>query len=179
MKVRELREQNLKTAKWFLPTDDLLDWVNSELLSKAVEERGNPFSLRSLQMWLNECWFHYEEVGKKGVYFDGHERDDVKRHRTEYIERQKRKHLQYVRFDDEKLDDPNYWLSNPKPYWNPPCGASGLENRPILKVSHDESIFRLFGYVSRQWLEQERPGIFQKVKDEAFMLVILLLRLNQ
>ena len=35
-KVRELRERDTETAKWFLPTQTLLDWVNSELLSRKL-----------------------------------------------------------------------------------------------------------------------------------------------
>ena len=54
-------------------------------------------------MWLNVCGFNYGEVGKKGVYFDGHERDDVKTHRMQYIKRQRLKHQHYVRFDDAQL----------------------------------------------------------------------------
>jgi len=64
---------------------------------------------------LHECGFDYGEIGKKGVYFDGHERDDVKLHRKQYIKRQRLKHRQYFRFDEELLDDPNYWMSNPNP----------------------------------------------------------------
>ena len=142
--------------------------MNSELLSEAVQERGNLFSLRGLRIWLHECGFDYGEIGKKGVYFDGHERDDVKLYRKEYIKRQRLKHHQYLRFDEELLDDPSYWMSNPNPYWNIPRGASGLESRPILKVSHDESIYRLFGYISKQWFEHNRPAILPKGDGRGF-----------
>ena len=102
------------------------------------------------------------------MYFDGHERDDVKKHRKEYIERQRKKHRQYVRFDETRLDDPSFWTSNPKPFWNPPRGASGLEARPLLKVSHDESIFRLYGFIHQQWFEQKRPSILPKGEGRGF-----------
>ena len=86
---RKLQNQDLETAKWFLPTDILLNWVNTELLSKAVQERGEEFSMRSLQVWLHACGFEHGKLGTKGVYFDGHERDDVKKFRKKYIEKQR------------------------------------------------------------------------------------------
>ena len=161
-KVRDLRERDKGTAKWFLPTDKLLVWVNSELLSEKVREKGTDFGMRSLQLWLHRCGFVHGEIGKKGVYFDGHERDDVKKRRKEYIQSQKMKHTQYVRFDESKLDDPSYWKSNPQPFWNPRRGATGLDALPILKVSHDESIYRLYSYVNKQWFEEGRQAILPK-----------------
>ena len=151
LKVRELREKDKDTAKWFLPTDTLLTWVNSELLSEAVQDRGTPFTERTLRVWLHECGFEFGEIGKKVVYYDGHEREDVKKHRQQYIERQRKKHIEYVRFDETRLDNLSYWESNPKPFWNPSRYTTGLHSRPILKVSHDESIFRLKSYLRRQW----------------------------
>ena len=107
-------------------------------------------------------WLKYGENGKKVVYYDGHERHDVQMHRKQYIDRQRKNHRLYVRFDETRLDDPIYWNSNPKPFWNRPRGASGLEGRPILKVSHDESIYRLNSYISKQWFEHNRPAILPK-----------------
>ena len=167
-KVRELRERDTETAKWFLPTQTLLDWVNSELLSEYVKERSNPFDIRSLQLWLHECGFHHEETKKGGVYYDGHERDDVKKRRKEYIESQKQKHRQYVRYDEALLDERSYWESNPQPFWNPRRGATGLEALPILKVSHDESIYRQYSYISKQWCEPARPAILPKGDGRGF-----------
>ena len=162
LKVRELREKDEDTAKWFLPTDTLLTWVNSELLSEVVQDRGTPFSERTLRVWLHECGFEFGEIGKKVVYYDGHEREDVKKHRQQYIERQRKKHIEYVRFDETRLDNLSYWESNPKPFWNPSRYTKGLHSRPTLKVSHDESIFRLNGYLRRQWFEHKRPAILPK-----------------
>ena len=161
-KARELREKDRETAKWFLPTDKLLEWINSELLSSQVQERGSNFDIRSLQLWLHHCGFKHGETGKKGIYFDGHEREDVKKHRVEYIKNQRLKHCQYIRYDESQLDNPLYWKSDPQPFWNPRRGARGLEALPVLKVSHDESIYPLFSYVSRQWFEDGRPAILPK-----------------
>lgn len=148
-KVRELRTRESDTAKWFLSTEALLQWVNSELLSKEVQERNNKFSMNSLHMWLHKCGFHHGEIGKKGVYYDGHERSDVRKRRTEYIATQREKHRQYVRYDETLLDNPDYRKTSPRPFWNRPRGSSRVDALPILKVSHDESIFRLHGFVSR------------------------------
>ena len=82
-------------------------------------------------MWLNVCGFNYGEVGKKGVYFDGHERDDVKVHRMQYIKKQRLKHQQYVRFDGERLDDPDYRKSNPKPLVESSSWCFWFERRQI------------------------------------------------
>ena len=90
----------------------------------------------------------------------------------EFIERQRKKHRQYVRFDETCLDDPSFWTSNPKAFWNPPRGASGLEARPLLKVSHDESIFRLFGFIHYSGLSRSGLLFFLRVREEVYMLAI-------
>ena len=65
-------------------------------------------------------------------------------------------------------------MSNPNPYWNPPRGASGSESRPIQRVSHDESIYRLYGYISRQWFEHKRPAILHKGEGRGFHVSVFI-----
>ena len=53
-KVRDLLTKESDTAKWFLSTEALLQWVNSELLFNEVQERNDKFSMSSPHMWLHK-----------------------------------------------------------------------------------------------------------------------------
>ena len=46
------------------------------LLTTLVKERGSPFSARTVLRWLHEQGFRYGR-DCKGVFKDGHEREDV------------------------------------------------------------------------------------------------------
>ncbi len=55
----------------------------TEVIFPAVDIQGTkPISLRTASRWLIKMGWTYSRT-KKGVYFDGHERDDVRKYRDE------------------------------------------------------------------------------------------------
>ena len=87
-------ELNEKAAKWVrenafakgkpnMTAQSFCQWVNEDLLPSAQLPQHFPWriSLRTAVRWL-----HYLPVRHhKGVYIDGHERDDVVKHRGKYL----------------------------------------------------------------------------------------------
>ena len=61
-------------------------WVNEELLPNAVLEPGFPrhVSVETARKWLHEMGFEVLSADK-GMFFDGHEREDVVKERGEFL----------------------------------------------------------------------------------------------
>jgi len=64
----------------------LLKFVNEELLPKYTGSPHSSICLRTAQNWLYVLNFRFQER-KKGVYVDGHEREDVVEYRREFLQR--------------------------------------------------------------------------------------------
>ena len=77
-------ELNHKAAKWV--HRHLVDWVNYDLLPSNHLPPHFPrsISLRTAVRWLHHLGFK-PVSHKKGVYIDGHEREDVVRHRKSLL----------------------------------------------------------------------------------------------
>ena len=61
-------------------------WVNEELLPNRVLEPGYPrkIGLETARKWFHHLEFHVLDQ-KKGVYIDGHEREDVTEYRQKFL----------------------------------------------------------------------------------------------
>ena len=61
-------------------------WVNEQLLPNSVLEPGFPrhIGVETARKWLHELGFEVLDK-KKGVYIDGHEREDVVKHRQKFL----------------------------------------------------------------------------------------------
>ena len=62
-------------------------WVNNELLPNNTLEPGFPrqVSLDVCRKWFHIMGFQVKQI-TKGIYIDGHERDDVVQARKEFVE---------------------------------------------------------------------------------------------
>ena len=61
-------------------------WVNDHLLPNSILEPGFPrhIGVETGRKWLHELGFEGLNK-KKGVYIDGHEREDVVKHRRKFL----------------------------------------------------------------------------------------------
>ena len=84
------------------------------------QEEAINISISTASRWLHELGFTHKQFITKGVYFDGHERDDVIEDRKTYL---------------ATLDaySPRMWISH-SPCPSPFC-------QPIIRVYHDESTY--------------------------------------
>ena len=73
-----VRENSNVKGKPNMTSVSFCRWVNDELLPNVALEPGFPrkISLETARKWLHKLDFHVLDQ-KKGVYIDGHERDDV------------------------------------------------------------------------------------------------------
>ena len=157
-------ELNRKSAEWVrahafvkgepnMTAQSFCDWINSDLL---VSSHLPPFFPREISLRTAIRWLHhlgFKPVShKKGVYIDGHEREDVIRHRESLL-----KILEDLRSSHRPL----------------PCCSDGPprvrleaneEKKELVTIFHDESIFNTNEGQTWMWGESERPAILPKTK---------------
>ena len=98
--------------------------------------------------WLHNMGFSYRQFSK-GLYFDGHERDDVVKERTSYLETiELYRHRMYV---------------SHSPAQNPLC-------HPTIHVFHDESTFYANADQSFHWSDGTKQALKQKSLGQAIMV---------
>ena len=105
----------------------VIDWVK--------ESEGVEICKSTASLWLHDLGFTYEQFSK-GVYFDGHERDDVVESRKVYL---------------DTLDSLRHrmWVSHsPRP--DPLC-------RPVIRIFHDESTYYANADQSHHTLHTSSP----------------------
>ena len=59
-------------------------YVNAELLEEKVLERASEYSEGTVLLWVKDMGYKHDKY-KKGVYVDGHEREDIVEYRNEYL----------------------------------------------------------------------------------------------
>ena len=88
---------------------------------------GNRIRARTARRWLKNLGILHGRY-TKGVYIDGHEREDVVRYRNEIFLPQWRQHQRrFVVFEEDDS-------------WKPPSGLLEGE-KPLVFITHDESTF--------------------------------------
>ena len=135
------------------------DWVNNDLLPSS---HLAPHFPRSIRLRTAIRWFHnlgFKPVShKKGVYIDGHERDDVVQHRKCLL-----KTLHNLR----SAHKPPPQCSDEPPHVRQ---EEDEEKKELVVIYHDESIFNTNEGQKWMWGEEERPAILPKTKGSGIMV---------
>ena len=135
------------------------NWVNMELLPRTTLSPGFPQSItpRTARKWLHKLGFSVTST-KKGLYFDGHERDDVIEYRKIYL--RKIEVLQSTH-----LPPPTCLTGQTEEL----LGNETSEKRLVL-IYHDESSFHANDGQSWQWSEEDRMIIRPKGQGRGLMI---------
>ena len=112
------------------------------------DEKGVKVCTSTASLWLHEMGFAHKQFSK-GVYFDGHERDDVVAERKAYLETM-------ASFEGRM------WVSH-SPSPDPSC-------RPVIRVFHDESTFHANADQTFHWTDGSRQALKQKSLGQAIMV---------
>jgi hypothetical protein len=155
--LQEIQGELSEKAKGgFIRAEDVCEIVASEKLQILFARLGihkPSISKTTAQRWLAKLKWRYSKK-KNGMYIDGHERDDVVAYRQAFVYRW----VDYeVRF---QIRDAN---GNPLPH------LSGL--RPLILVTHDESIFFQNDERTTCWSHQDsRPAPKPKGEGQSLMV---------
>ena len=81
-----VRENAFKKGAADLTARSFCSWVNDDLLPNSTLEASAPrrISVEVARRWLHEMGFKVRRI-TKGIYYDGHERDDVIDHRKKFL----------------------------------------------------------------------------------------------
>lgn len=135
-KAKQYIRKNLRpTGQQNLNGRSFAEWVNENILKD-----GEQISEQTARLWLHKLHFHPERW-KKGVYVDGHEREDVVAYRLKWLKEkleQDVESLTWLPTAEERL----IFLSEP------------LSFRLFVELIHDECVFFANDDEKTQWLEE-------------------------
>lgn len=109
---------------------------------------------RTARRWLRKLGFSFSEV-KKDVYVDGHERPDVVEYRNDFLQRWATLKKKFAIFAEDGT-------------WQRPQIPE--DERPIILVTHDESIFNANDGKRRLWIENGNQPLRPKGKGKGIMV---------
>lgn len=121
----------------------------------------NSIRVRTARNWLARMGLKHRRIGK-GVYVDGHEREDVVKYRQkEFIPRWLEYRSKFLAFDPETST------------WSRPQSTHSEEGRPLVLVTHDESTFNSNDGFRSNWMRDgEQPlrpkGVGKGIMVSAF-----------
>lgn len=135
-------------------------YLDSARAVEAIEEcfgaNGNRIRARTARRWLKKMGFVHDTV-RKGVFVDGHERQDVVRYRQEvFIPQWKIHQTRFVIFKEDGT-------------WEPPASLAPGE-KPLVLITHDESVFNANDGKRKIWMKKGSQPIRPKSKGRGIMV---------
>ncbi|KAG0123787.1 hypothetical protein HOY82DRAFT_618690 [Tuber indicum] len=114
---------------------------------------------RTIRRWLRRNGYNYTDV-RKGVYIDGHEREDVVAYRERFVKVLEELWQFVVEFEDDgKMREKVY-----------PNGCEvGGKKKPIIIITHDESTFSSNDSRRQTWVKQGSQIIRPKGRGQGIM----------
>ena len=137
-------------------TDLLQDAEQMSHSSLLALSKSNRIRVRTARRWLKKMGFFYKGV-KKGVYIDGHEREDVKKYRDEvFIPAWKKASCRFLLFKEDGS-------------WEVPPNLPPHE-KPLVLVTHDEARFNANDGKRRMWMKENEQPLRPKGKGKGIMV---------
>jgi hypothetical protein len=143
--------------------DAVQDVINSSRETPKTKHRV--VTSRTARNWLKKLGYSWKDV-TKDVFVDGHERDDVVRYRKEFLDTMDSLLPFIVEFnEDGTMKEKEYPIG---------CHVGGPD-RPIVLITHDESIFSANDGRHQAWIEDGSTFLRPKGKGKGIMVSDFLL----
>lgn len=154
-----LRDNAYKKGQPNLTAATFAAWVNEDLLPNSHLPPGFPrwITPRTARKWLHDLGFHPQSY-KKGMYFDGHEREDVVEYRKIYLRK-----LEILQLSH--LPPPSCANGETQEV----LGNADAQKRLVL-IYHDESSFHANESQSWQWAEEDKLALRPKSQGRGLMV---------
>jgi len=118
---------------------------------------------RTVRRWLRKLGFDWRDI-KKGVYTDGHERDDVQKYRETFLLHLESYWPRVVEFHDNgSMIDKVY-------HTGVEVNALDPSMRPLILITHDESIFQSNDGRHQAWIHKGHHFIRPKGRGQGIMV---------
>jgi hypothetical protein len=148
------------SKKGYIHAQDIVDYVATPEVQQRLGTKARGIHVRTARRWLHKLSWRYQQK-KKGMYIDGHERQDVVEYRKGFVERWKEYEKRFVIYGN----DGNV-LSTPTGFPVP----QGLRFRLIL-VTHDESTFYENDRRKTQWISDNAKAVTEKKGEGQSIMV--------
>jgi len=160
-----IREHRPDISDSCFSTSDIQDVLDQS-------RKRNAITSRTARRWLVKLGFTWGDV-KKGIFFDGHEREDVVEYRKQFLEFIHGLLPYMVEFNENGSIEPKEYPEN--------CHVGGPGRRPVILITHDESIFSANDGRRQAWMKKNHVFLRPKGKGKGIMVSDFLLpwsRLN-
>jgi len=148
---RDIQLHLTKIAKkGYIRAQDIVDYVATPEVQARLGTRARGIHIRTAQRWLHKISCRYTQK-KKGMYVDGHERDDVVEYRKKIVERWKEYEKRFIIYDN----DGNIH-STPTGF---PVPQRAFR---LILVTHDESTFYENDRRKLQWVSEKTKAVAKK-----------------
>ena len=160
-----------KAAKWVrsnssikgkpnITSNDFENWVNTELIPNIVIPMNSPSQIqnRTARKWLHELGVS-STFSQKGVFIDGHEREDVREYRELFL-----KKLEILDSTHMPPPLPSDGKATQTAVGNPDAV------KQLVLIFHDESIFHANESQSIMWAEEGKVPIRPKSLVRGLMI---------
>ena len=138
----------------------------STIRSDGTIERRMGIRSRTARKWLNRLGYKWKDV-QKGIFFDGHEREDVVEYREIFLEEMKALLPYFVEFKEDGTILPKEYLDD--------CAVGDSDRRPIIMITHDESTFSANDSLRKVWTLEGHGILRPKGKGRDIMVSDFLL----
>ncbi len=154
-----VREHAYQKGAANLMAKSFCQWVNNELLPSHTLSPQLPSSIyvRTATRWLHQLGFR-PQYHKKGAYVDGHEREDVVKHREEFLKKMK---------DLRATHKPPPPCTDERAATPPPDAEF---RKTMVCIYHDESIFSINEGQIWMWASEDTPVLQPKTKGSGIMV---------
>ena len=129
-------------------------YIEDFILPERIETRKT-ISIRTAERWLHILGYRFEGY-RKGIYFDGHEREDVVIYRKEFLKIMKELEQQMARYEGEEMEV------------IPPVLKP--DERELILVTHDECIFYANDGKKRIWVDDGEMPLRKKGNGRSIMV---------
>ena len=163
-KVTEYVRQNSNVkGKSNLTKHSLCHWINEELLPNENLEPGFPrqISVETARKWLHELGFEVLSADK-GMFFDGHEREDVVKERKIFLE----KMIETGFLHPGDAPTPQAASAFPS---SVPLAPADVREKTVV-IFHDESTFQANEDQSKMWGKKGEHMLRPKSKGSGIMV---------
>ena len=136
-------------------------FVCDTLLPETIGAVGKRISDRTAERWMKALGYKYG-AWKKGVYVDGHEREDVVIYRKVFLERMMERFKLMDWYDGDDMDitiEPTLGMDQ-----------DGVLEKKCVWVTHDESTFHANDDGGKGWSDETHPDLHKKGRGRCYMV---------
>ena len=148
------------SKKGYIRAQDIVDYVATPEVQERLGTKARGISVRTARRWLAKLNWRYTRTSK-GMYVDGHERNDVVEYRKAFVGRWKEYEKRFVTFDNDGNE-----LAKP-----PGFHVAEIGRFRLYLITHDELTFYANDRRKTKWVHAAEKSIAEQ-KGEGVSLMV-------